>query len=116
MILGIGAISVGEALAAGPLVPTELRELNQLGNYWAFEGRRVCEDWGLVKDVNVRTKYALRCSPLCQGRPPNLILPSDPKTRFAFFQTPSYLEQNKQAQCCPYVSFTWASMKADKLR
>lgn len=41
---------LGHALAAGPLAPTELRQLNQLGNCWVFEGRgRVCEDLGLVR-------------------------------------------------------------------
>ena len=43
-----------QALTVGPLIPTELREMNQLGNFEVFWGRRrVCEDLGSVRDPNV---------------------------------------------------------------
>ena len=65
-----------QALAPGPMVPTELRKLNQFGNFWVSEGKgRMCEDLDLVKDMNVRAKCALRCYPFCQARPPNQFYP-----------------------------------------
>ena len=51
---------MGQALAEGLWLPQSFRELNQLENCYTFEGRgRVCEDLGLVRDLNVRAKCAL---------------------------------------------------------